>query len=52
MKFQDFKPYAKYGLFLILIISLAGTACADTNQLVCFNGSTDSGNTTDGSSGV
>lgn len=49
MKFHNFKPYAKYGLFLILIISLAGTAYADSNLLVCFNGSTHPENTTGGS---
>ena len=32
MKFHKFKPYVKYGLFLILAISLAGTANAATNQ--------------------
>ena len=46
MKFHSFKPYAKYGLFLILIISLIGTAYADTNQLVPSNGVAETGNTT------
>ena len=32
MKSHIFKSYAKYGLFLILVISLAGTANAATNQ--------------------
>jgi PGF-pre-PGF domain-containing protein len=32
MKFHNFKPYAKYGLFLILVISLAGTASAATGH--------------------
>ena len=32
MKFHKFKPYVKYGLFLILALSLAGTANAATNQ--------------------
>ncbi len=32
MKFHSFKPYAKYGLFLILIISLVGTVNAATNH--------------------
>ncbi len=32
MKFHNFKPYAKYGLSLIFIISLVGTAYADTNS--------------------
>ena len=45
MKFHIFKPYAKYGLFLVFIISLVGTAYADTNQLVYYNWSADTGNT-------
>jgi PGF-pre-PGF domain-containing protein len=45
MKFHIFKPYAKYGLFLIFLISLVGTAYADTNQLVYYNWSADTGNT-------
>jgi len=32
MKFHNFKPYAKYGLFLMLVISLAGTASAATGH--------------------
>ena len=32
MKFHKFKPYIKYGLFLILVISLAGTANAATGH--------------------
>ncbi|AKB78750.1 cell surface protein [Methanosarcina horonobensis HB-1 = JCM 15518] len=32
MKFHKLKLYAKYGLFLILVISLAGTASAATNH--------------------
>ena len=32
MKFHKFKPYVKFGLFLLLVISLAGTANAATNQ--------------------
>ncbi len=31
MKLNSFKPHAKFGLFLISIISLVGTACADPN---------------------
>ena len=31
MKLDIFKPYAKYGLFLVFIISLVGTAYADAN---------------------
>ncbi|WP_292387773.1 PGF-pre-PGF domain-containing protein [Methanosarcina sp. UBA5] len=45
MKFHDFKTYVKYGLFLILITGLVGTAHADTNQLVYYNWSADTGNT-------
>jgi len=45
MKFNIFKSYAKYGLFLIFIISLAGTAYAETNQLVYYNWSENTGNT-------
>jgi len=45
MKFHNFKTYVKYGLYLILIISLVGTAHADTNQLVYYNWSADTGNT-------
>ncbi|KKG09770.1 PGF-pre-PGF domain-containing protein, partial [Methanosarcina sp. 2.H.A.1B.4] len=45
MKYHNFKPYAKYGLFLIFLISLVGTACADTNQLVYYDWSADNGNT-------
>lgn len=45
MKFRRFKTYAQYGLFLIFIISLVGTAHADTNQLVYYNWSADTGNT-------
>jgi PGF-pre-PGF domain-containing protein len=45
MKFHIFKPFAKYGLFLIFLISLVGTAYADTNQLVYYNWSEDTGNT-------
>ena len=51
MKFHNFKPYAKYGLSLIFIISLVGTAYADTNQLVSYNWSEDTGNTTVDNSG-
>jgi PGF-pre-PGF domain-containing protein len=32
MKSQNFKTYAKYGLFLLLVISLAGTASAATDH--------------------
>ena len=32
MKFYKFKPYVKFGIFLLLVISLAGTANAATNQ--------------------
>ncbi|MDR7665772.1 PGF-pre-PGF domain-containing protein [Methanosarcina sp. Z-7115] len=46
MKFHNFKPYAKYGLSLLFIISLVSTAYADTNQLVSYNWSEDTGNTT------
>lgn len=46
MKFQNFKPYAKYGLSILFIISLVGTAYADTNQLMSYNWSGDTGNTT------
>ncbi|MGB9939004.1 PGF-pre-PGF domain-containing protein [Methanosarcina sp.] len=45
MKFQSFKKYVKPGLFLIFIISLVGTAHADTDQLVYYNWSADTGNT-------
>ncbi len=45
MKFHNFKPYAKYGLFLIFMIGLVGTAYADTNQLVHYNWSADTENT-------
>lgn len=45
MKFHNFKTYVKYGLYLILIISLVGTAHADTNKLVYYNWSADTGNT-------
>lgn len=45
MKFQSIKACMKHGLFLIFIISLVGTAHADTNQLVYYNWSTDTGNT-------
>ncbi len=45
MKFQDFKAYAKHVFFLMLIISLVGTAHADTDQLVYYNWSADNGNT-------
>jgi PGF-pre-PGF domain-containing protein len=45
MKFHNFKTYVKYGLYLILIISLVGTAHADTNQLAYYNWSADTGNT-------
>lgn len=45
MKFYNFKTYVKYGLFLILITGLVGTAHADTDQLVYYNWSEDTGNT-------
>jgi hypothetical protein len=44
MKFHNFKPYTKYGLFLIFMIGLVGTAYADTNQLVHYNWSGDTEN--------
>jgi hypothetical protein len=31
MKIHNFKPYAKYGLFLIFLISLVGTSYADAS---------------------
>jgi hypothetical protein len=43
--FQNFRPYAKCGLFIILIICLTGNAYADANQLVYYNWSEDIGNT-------
>jgi PGF-pre-PGF domain-containing protein len=45
MKFSKLKPYAKYGLFLLFVLSLAGTAYADANQLVYYNWCEDAGNT-------
>ncbi|HEY3360701.1 MAG TPA: PGF-pre-PGF domain-containing protein [Methanosarcina sp.] len=45
MKFQSLKACVKHGLFLIFIISLVGTAHADTNKLVYYNWSADTGNT-------
>ena len=45
MKFHSFKTYVKYGLFFIFMISLVGTAHADTGQLVHYNWSKDTGNT-------
>ncbi len=51
MRFYNFKTYAKFGLFLILVISLAGTAYADTNQLADYKGSTNAGNATVDNSG-
>ncbi|AKB81516.1 Cell surface protein [Methanosarcina barkeri 3] len=45
MKFYNFKTYVKYGLFIILITGLVGSAHADTNQLVYYNWSEDTGNT-------
>jgi PGF-pre-PGF domain-containing protein len=45
MNFYNFKTYVKYGLFLILITGLVGSAHADTNQLVYYNWSEDTGNT-------
>lgn len=45
MKFYNFKTYVKYGLFLILITGLVGSAHADTNQLVYYNWSEDTGDT-------
>lgn len=44
MKFHNFKTYVKHGLFLILITGLVGIAHADTNQLVYYNWSGDTGN--------
>lgn len=43
MKFHNFKTYVRHGLFLILITSLIGIANADTNQLVYYNWSADTG---------
>ena len=51
MKFHNFIPYTKYGLSLLFIISLIGTAYADTNQFVSYNWSEDTGNTTVDNSG-
>ncbi|RPJ73245.1 MAG: LamG domain-containing protein [Alphaproteobacteria bacterium] len=51
MKFHNFKPYVKYGLSFIFIVSLVGTAYADTNQLVYYNWSADTGNATFDNSG-
>jgi len=45
MKFYNFKTFVKYGLFLILITGLVGSAHANTNQLVYYNWSEDTGNT-------
>ncbi|HOW13771.1 PGF-pre-PGF domain-containing protein [Methanosarcina sp.] len=45
MKFSKLKPYVKYGLFLLFVLSLAGTAYADANQLVYYNWCEDTGNT-------
>jgi PGF-pre-PGF domain-containing protein len=45
MKFHNFKPYVKYGLFLMLTINLVGTAYADTDQLVYYDWSEDTENT-------
>jgi len=45
MKFSKLKPYVKYGLFLLFVLSLAGTAYADANQLVYYNWCEDAGNT-------
>ncbi|MDY9925890.1 PGF-pre-PGF domain-containing protein [Methanosarcina sp.] len=45
MKFHNLKPYVKYGLVLMVIISLVGTAYADTDQLVYYNWCEDNGNT-------
>jgi hypothetical protein len=51
MKFLNFKPYAKCGLFLIFIISLVGTAYADANQLVHYDWSNDTGSASFSNSG-
>lgn len=51
MKFNKFKPYLKYGLFLVFMICLAGTAYADTNQPVYYNWCEGSGNAIVDSSG-
>ena len=45
MKFHSFKKYVKYRLFFIFMISLVGTAHADTGQLVHYNWSKDTGDT-------
>lgn len=51
MSFQGSRIYVKSGLFLILVISLAGTANADANQLVYYNWCEDAGNTVVDNSG-
>ncbi len=45
MKFQNLKACVKHGLFIILILSLIGTAHAGTGQLVYYNWSENAGNT-------
>lgn len=51
MKFKSLKACVKHGLFLMFMISLIGIAHADTNQLVYYNWSADTGNTIIDSSG-
>ncbi|HII79668.1 MAG TPA: PKD domain-containing protein, partial [Methanosarcina sp.] len=42
---HKFKPYSKYGLVLIFMLSMVSTAYADANQLVYYNWCEDTGNT-------
>lgn len=51
MKSHKFKPYLKYGLFFMFMVSLVGTACADANQLVYYNWYEDTENTVIDNSG-
>jgi hypothetical protein len=44
MKLDSLNIYIQYGLFFIFLISLVGTAHADTNQLVYYNWCDDTGN--------
>ena len=44
MKFHNFKAYIKHGLFFVFVLSLIGTSHADTDQLVYYNWSEDTGN--------
>lgn len=50
MIFHNFK-YIKFGIFLIFLISVIGTAAADQNQLVYYNWASDNGDVIVDSSG-